>query len=616
MTSKTAFAETRPMARGVVPILRVFGELRFHGDGEILALAFASPDTLWSVEEPGILRQWDAPAGRQKSCIFLSDVETLWTFSGDACLLASASDELTLWETAGARLLASLPQHCWITALAFRKDASMLASGHDDGTVRLWDVADRKLLRSLENHRVPISAAAFSPDGTRLAAAGEDRIISLWNIADGSLLGKFVGHTDHVHALAWHPDGRILVSAGWDTMARIWNADTFEPIILLNDHADQVTALAFSPDGGLLACADSNDTVRVWDHAVGKTVGVLRQHDDEVRCLAFAPDGRRIASGGADRLIHVWDPRQTASLAGKSEIIVPRFGLALGRDGRRLASTCCGGALQAWDTDSGQLVPLGGDENVVQIVAASPDGRWLAGGDIDKRISLWDAATGELHATFMGQKGDVTALAFSPDSRTLASASATDGLVWVWNLDSREPILVIPEAADNCVLEALAFHPDGRLLAAGGIDWLATGGSDGALLLWDVVDRSLVASFDGASGSVSFHPSGRWLASTSLSESVFVWDIETHQQAAELFGHADVVNSAVYSPDGRWLATGSDDRTICLWRVGDYAPSAQHEFDTQIKVLCFSPDSRFLFTGNGNTTSYQLDVSRLLKENS
>jgi WD40 repeat protein len=219
-----------------------------------------------------------------------------------------------------------------------------------------------------------------------------------------------------------------------------------------------------------------------------------------------------------------------------------------------------------------------------------------------------------LNTTLEGQAGRVAALAFAPDSTTLASASATDGTVWLWNGQTREPVLVIPMAADACTVETLAFHPEGQLLAAGGIDWLATGGSDGAVSVWDVAQRQLVATFNRGTTDIAFHPKGRWLAAVTLNDSICVWDLQTGQLAFELAGHLDTVTCIAYSPDGAWLVSGSDDRTLRFWNGLTGELAAVQTLDTPIKALTFSPDGRYLFTGNGNTTSYQLEVEPLLEE--
>jgi WD40 repeat protein len=597
-----------------LPVVRLFGDLRFHTDGDLQALAFGGDGSLWSVEDDGVLRHWDPDTGRQLGWTCLSALETLWGFSPDARLLASASDDLSLWDPGAGELLTGLPQPSWVTALAFDRDPTAVATGHDDGTVRLWDTAGRQFVREFHGHQLPVSALAFSPDGGRLASAGEDRLIRLWEVGSGRLLGTLPGHTDRIQAVAWHPDGRRLISAGWDTTARLWDTATCEPIILLNSHADQVTALAFSPDGGLLACADSAHALHVWDVEAAKDLHVLREHGDEVRCLAFSRDGRRLASGGADRVICLWEPRAGRLLAGHGEAAARRTSLVVSPDGMRLASSRGGAGVRAWDVASGQPLPVPAEGGLSPLLAGSPDGRWLAGGGSDTKVFVWDARSGKVHRALEGPAGKATALAFAPDSAMLAAASDADGMVWLWHVPTGEPVLVIPEAADNCSVEAVVFHPHGRLLAAGGIDWLATGGSNGAIGLWDVVQRRPVATFDGGTTALKFHPSGRWLAAASLVESVCVWDVEGERLAFELTGHTEAVTCVAYSPDGRWLASGGDDRTVRLWNAETGEAVAVRGLDTQVKALAFSPDGRYLFTGNGNTTCSQHELRQLVDE--
>jgi WD40 repeat protein len=150
------------------------------------------------------------------------------------------------------------------------------------------------------------------------------------------------------------------------------------------------------------------------------------------------------------------------------------------------------------------------------------------------------------------------------------------------------------------------------LLAAGGIDWLATGGSDGAVLLWDVVERCETAVFPGGSTCLAFHPSGRWLASASLANTVCLWEVATQRLIAEWLGHEDTVTCLAFSGDGHWLVSGSDDRTVRFWETATGRLVATTELHTRIKGLALAPDSCSLFTSNGNRTCYQVDVPRWL----
>ncbi|HEY7312135.1 MAG TPA: WD40 repeat domain-containing protein [Gemmataceae bacterium] len=611
---------------------RVFGARPFHTDGELLALRFAPDGSLWSIEEPGVLRHWNLSARQLLGWHELADPAAVWSFSNSAHYVASGSDEICIWETAAGEQTACWPQASWVTALAFQPGGLLLASGHDDGVVRLWHYASRRLAYELRAPVVPsggpngtaVSALAFSPDGNTLAVAAEDCSILLWDVVNGEMRGCLMGHTDRIPALVWHPDGRRLVSAGWDTTARVWDAAACRPLILLNSHAGQVQALAFTPDGQRLACADSAHAIHLWDMEPYQTRAVRREHSCEVRCLAFSPDGRCLASGGAGRVIHVWDPRDAEEGQDAADPLLSRTCLAVHSDGRRLASLGTGTALRVWDTTTAETVLELEEAPVLRAFAASPDGQWYAGSlarpegpepDL-ATLGLWHADTGRRERILIGQAAPITVLAFSPDSRLLAAAGLRSSDVWLWTVPTGEPLL-LPDAVEGCSVEALAFQPAApaqqrRLLAVGGIDWLAPRGAEGRIALWDLVDCRPFATLPCASGSLAFHPSGHLLAAAMLAESIVLWDVDARKPRSELTGHLDAVTCVAYSSDGRWLASGSDDRTVRLWDSHTGEPRGLVELDTQIKALAFAPDGQSLFTGNGTTSCYQLDVRQIL----
>ncbi len=337
-------------------VVRAFGLRPFHTDGDLLALGFTPDGTLWSVEEPGVLRNWDLYAQKQIEWHPLEEIATQWCFNASSRLVAAGSDELSVWVAPTGEQLANWNAPSWTTAMAFSPDSQLLATGHDDGSIRVWEWHGPTLLQELrpaEQPARPISALAFNGDSERLAAAGEDRLIRIWNVRDGALRGCLTGHTDRIPALAWHPDGRRLVSAGWDTTARVWDTTTFEPIILLNSHSGQVLALALSPEGRLLACADSASAVHIWDFDNSRTIGVLRDQTRECTCLTFSPDGQRLAGGGADRVISVWDARRELEpdLTGRPQL--SQTCVAVTPDNQRLYSLGAGTALRIWDIETG-----------------------------------------------------------------------------------------------------------------------------------------------------------------------------------------------------------------------------------------------------------------------
>lgn len=596
-------------------VKRVFGEPRFHTDGDIAAIAFDADGRLFSIDEDGVLRHW-APDGKLLARHFLSDLETLWCFGPGAKVLASGNDDLILWDVATGQLRSRIEQgggQAWLTALAFSADGATVVSGHDDGTLRFWSVAGAKCGGEITAHpRKAVSAVAFSPDGRFVATAGEDLMVRVWDAATRELLAELKSHTDRVPALVWSPDSALLVSAGWDTSARVWRPTHPDPVMLLNSHADQVVTVAYSPDGRYLACADSDFDIHLWQDAEGAARGpVLRGHSEEIRCLAFSPDGLKLASAGADRVVHVWDVRDGKLIAGPnprgrhSIAVVPGTPL-------RLASSGAAN-VRVWDVESGdEVVPT----NLCPAfsVAASPDGRWLGVGGTDHYAQLWDAADGRLAASLEATKPPIGVVTFSPDSKTLAHTSPADGLVWLWTCATGQPDMIIVEAADACTLEAIAFHPNGKLIACGGVDYLSTCERDGAVCIWDVTTKEKLCTFDTGATSLAFDPQGKYLAGAGLDDAVYVWDAETQNTVFVLGGHQQNINVVCFDPSGSYLLSGSDDGTVRCWDVLSGRFLIGRGFDGPVQSLAFSPDGRYLFCGNSNTTCYQVEFKKFLEE--
>ncbi len=583
-----------------------FGEPKLHTDGDVLAIAFGKEGLLYSVEELGILRKWNPESGQQLDWGSLSDMETLWAFSADARVLASASDDLTIWDASSGRLLTSIPQPGWVTALAFAPDAGFIATGHDDGSIGYWDAPGHHPVfdKSLTFHKKPISAVAISPNGKWLAVASEDKSISIWNLTTGGYHGCLSGHTDRIPALVWHPSSAYLVSAGWDTSARVWDANTLQPVIILNSHSLQVNALAFSPDGRWLACADSAHSVHVWDFNTKKTVHKLKVPEAEIRTLAFSPDGKYFACNG-DRIIHLWNPATGKPYADIGPRPLAKTTVSVHHDGTRLISNGGGNAVRIWNAATRQPITTLKSDEPIHALAFSPDGKWITG-SIDKRVRLWDAA-GQFVTDWDGPVEPVTTLAFSPDSKLLASGSAHGVSVWLWRVADGEPILLIPDALDGCSIEALAFHPDNNLVAVGGIDWMATGGSNGAVSIWNISERAEVATFLDGTTALAIHPAGDILATTTLDHSICLWDLQLKQLLQELIGHDASVTCVAFSPDGNWLVSGSEDHTLRIWDDKGRELMAL-EVESQITSTTFSADGQYLYLGHANTTCSQIQL--------
>ncbi|MBC1191449.1 protein kinase [Microcystis aeruginosa BLCCF108] len=230
-------------------------------------------------------------------------------YSPDGRYLASGSDDdtLTIWEVATGKQLRTLTGHSnMVWSVAYSPDGRYLASGSDDDTLTIWEVATGKQLRTLTGHSNMVWSVAYSPDGRYLASGSDDDTLTIWEVATGKQLRTLTGHSNMVWSVAYSPDGRYLASGSDDDTLTIWEVATGKQLRTLTGHSLFVMSVVYSPDGRYLASGNDDKTIKIWEVATGKQLRTLTGHSDWVRSVVYSPDGRYLASGSGDNTIKIW----------------------------------------------------------------------------------------------------------------------------------------------------------------------------------------------------------------------------------------------------------------------------------------------------------------------
>jgi eukaryotic-like serine/threonine-protein kinase len=452
---------------------------------------------------------------------------------------------------------------------------------------------------NLHRHRGEVLAVCWSPDGQRLASASVDQAVMLWDAQTGQHLKTLRSHTAAVRALAWNSERRILASADAAGVVKLWDAQTGQPLREFRRDAD-IFGVSINREGTLLASAGHDDgRVIVWDAGSGD-IRFSFQGTAGLRCVGFSPDGTRLAAGGYDGKLHVWDlaSRKRVTLTGRPNVWVTAVSWA--PTGNRLACAYADDPpnplVRIWDTDSGQMISaLKGQAGGPRSVDWSPNGLYIATGDTEQTVRIWDPKTGRMRVVVQveSQAATIASVRWSPDGTRLA-AGVTDRTVRVWDLDD---LLAAASPFDDDLpsIDAVRWSPDGRQLALGGLD--------GVVRLWDATTRRQTATLNGNSGpvwSLAWNPDGRRLAVSGRQPEIRLWDIPTNGTIAAPTGDTHGVKSLAWSHDGRLLAGASygnpgSDNLVHVWDADgltELAPFVGHR--SAIYVVDWSPDDRQL----------------------
>ena len=248
------------------------------------------------------------------------------------------------------------------------------------------------------------------------------------------------------------------------------------------------------------------------------------------------------------------------------------------------------GSLQDALYDMTEQNRLVGHSKIVWDVSFSPDGKTIASASADGTIKLWNS-TGENLKTLEGHSNYVNSVSFSPDGKTLASGSS-DGTIKLWTLKGEE--LMTLEGHSDYV-RSVSFSPDGQMLASGS--------GDGTIKLWTLKGEELMTLDDHSNvvSSVSFSPDGQMLASASVDTTIKLWNLQG-KLLNTLKGHNGFVSAISFSSDGQTIASSGRDTTIKLWNLQGENLKTLRGHNGEVHGLSFSPDGQTIDSTGTDTT--------------
>ena len=509
-------------------------------------------------------------------------------------------------------------------------DGKELLSGGEDGTVRHWNWAEGKQIQQMD-HGAAVTAVAASPDGLRFASAGLDNMARLWSSPGGNLLAEIKGDPRLRQRLA--SLDRALVAAKKSLQVRdrlraeareSWEKKSGASGSAAADKARAERAFAQKTRSAQSAASEKEAAERQAS-ALAKRVaeekaaaGTLAEKANDP-IAAFGRDALAKAAGESKERA-----RRLAALAAKADQEASaaervmaatteqaESALQLAQEAATdvtEAGTALAGAEALLEETKTDLETVrkssAASEKAIRTLAFSPDSEQLATGGDDHLIHIWDSDSGQALDTLESAGAVVQALIFTPGGDLLSGSDNNQTVLWdpdpAWSLWNT--IGSVDDAAQlTGRVSALAFSPDGRLLATGS----GQPSRSGEVKLWDPAQgrlvRRLVDAHSDTVFGLEFSPDGKYLASASADRLVKVFDTAEGDLVRVFEGHTHHVLDVAWRADGHLLASCGADNVIKLW---DFETGEQKEtirgFEKEITSISFVETGDDLLTSSGD----------------
>jgi WD40 repeat protein/transcriptional regulator with XRE-family HTH domain len=536
----------------------------------------------------------------------------------------------------------TLTEHThWVRTVSISPCRRYIATGSEDGTVRLWELETGNVVSVLKGYDSRIRSLSFDPTGRYLASGSDDSTIVVWDVETRTRIETWQTSDQRIRSITFSPCGTFVIAASHSGNIYLFDLRLNEKKIFPTDK--QIRAITVHPTRPILAIGSDDGYISLWNLENHEFIAEVKIHGDWVRSVTFSPDGKFLATGGEDKMICLLDWENALVCCKVMQGHTSRvWSLAFSPSSNTLMSVSDDQSLKVWNINSGNcLTTFQGYACKVNSVMYSPCGQFIATGSDDHFARIWNIKTGSEHKKFRGHTGRIWVASFTPDGAKLVSAS-DDKTVKIWDVSSENCIETF--SRHSTWVRSVAVSENGQFIASVGDDkniqlynvcaddwntfrpehkdwilsvcfspdskYIATGSDDKTVMVWDVLTKQLIHVFnhDGWVRAVAFSPCGKSLASGCNDSIVRIWDLETASCSRQLLGHKGWVRTVAFNPCQNMLASGGYDQKIILWDLttGEHRILKGHQ-EAVISVH-FNSTGTALVSGSEDETIKQWDV--------
>lgn len=464
-------------------------------------------------------------------------------FSPDGNTLATLhkSDiRVDLWDADTGKYINSLfgNHGSKIFTLCFSDNGRIIATGGRDGTMHLWAAKQGMHLMPLSGHKEQISNIVISPDGMTILSKSTDNTVHLWNAITGQLLNTLEGYTKGIYDITITPDRNTIASWSSDKTLRLYDYNTgklhkqhkLNEQHKLNGIEGDVRTFYFAPNGNTFITQSIWSGVYLWDLDTGKLINRLSERKNYIDYVHISPNGKTIAAGGDDDIILIWDANTGQLLNTITDIKGELYQVHYSTDGSIIVSSSSEMTTQLWNPNTGQLIRT--------ITGISG---WIDGAYFSKNANsivtsihfesdgdgsfLWDGMTGE-HIRDLSHSGATSLVSSSPDGKIIAIVDGHGSFVDLFDIFNRQHLksLVGHVSLESCgggTISDVRFSHNGQTIAT-------ASGVDATAIIWNPNTGERIKTLSGHTSGISslaFSPDGKTLASGSSDGTILLWDV-------------------------------------------------------------------------------------------
>jgi WD40 repeat protein/uncharacterized caspase-like protein len=480
-----------------------------------------------------------------------------------------------------AEVVVQLGHSDGVSALCYSPDGKYLVSGGGDNTIKIWDMSNGLLLRTLIGHKQPIKSVAVSKDSKRIASGSEDNSIKIWELSTGNLLHTLKGHKEDVERVCYNNTGLLMASAG-EKEIKIWNASTGVLIKTITGHTEDIGDIAFSPDGSTIVAGDDGygeNTIKFWEVSSGKLLRTFKVSKYGIVKIAYSPDGQKVTYAAGS-------------------------GFNFGEVG-------CINALSGTTSFSIK------DSSGLRALAYNKEGKKILYGGYNNKLITAEALSGKILSSVSTKaSGPVKDIVFSTDGKYMACAMGWR--IYIYDNASGKQLRDIVTLNDH--VWSLSLSNDGAYMATAGGNIYGVN----SVRLWDIKQGKLLKTHKGHKDwilSVAIGSNNKYIASGSADRTTAYYEmpgVNSMNLYRSVSGNLQIsdapINCVAIHPNGKFIASVSDDGKIIYMRPG---MSTYHLLESQNKGLasvCFTPDGKQLIVGthNGKVEVWSTETKTLI----